>query len=93
MDTNEYKEKKLDKLTRDVLQMVNKIPSFGFGDDIDNSAKIALSNYFLTVVRSVNNSNVDVEIFTQSMSDEVANITTALIQKIQRYKYDLEIAE
>lgn len=90
MDTNEYKAKKLDKLTRDLLQAVNKLPSFGFGDDIDNSAKIALSNYFVTLARIVDNGNVDVEILTQSMSDEVASITSILIHKFSRYKFDLE---
>lgn len=90
MNLNEYKQRKIDKLTRDILQMVNKVPSFGYGNDIDTAAKIALSNYFITVVRSIDNSNVDIEIFTQSMSDEVANITTSLIQKMQSYKNDIQ---
>lgn len=87
MDNKEYKEKKLDKLTRDAMQIINKVPSFGYGDTIDAAAKIALSNYFLTIIRAYEIESADVEIFTQSMADEVASITALLVPKIKEYKY------
>ena len=90
MDAKEYKEKKLDKLTRDVVQMVNKVPSFGYGEVVDNVAKTALTNYLVTMVRMVELQESDIEILAQSMADELESLTLNLVTKINTYKKDIE---
>lgn len=90
MDTKEYKEKKLDKLTRDVVQMVNKVPSFGYGEVVDNVAKTALTSYLVTMVRMSELQESDIEILAQSMSDELESLTLNLVAKINTYKRDIE---
>ncbi len=90
MDAKEYKEKKLDKLTRDVVQMVNKVPSFGYGEVVDNVAKNALTSYLITMVRMSELQESDIEILAQSMSDELESLTLDLITKIKTYKRDIE---
>lgn len=90
MDAKEYKEKKLDKLTRDVVQMVNKVPSFGYGEVVDNVAKTALTSYLVTMVRMSELQESDIEILAQSMSDELESLTLNLVTKINTYKRDIE---
>lgn len=90
MDAKEYKEKKLDKLTRDVVQMVNKVPSFGYGEVVDNVAKTALTSYLVTMVRMSELQESDIEILAQSMSDELESLTLNLVAKINTYKRDIE---
>lgn len=90
MNNAEYKEKKFDKLTRDVVQMVNRLPSFGYGEVVDSVAKTALTNYLLTIVRISDIQEIDNEILIQSMSDELNSLTTGLITKINTYIHDLE---
>lgn len=90
MDAKEYKEKKLDKLTRDVVQMVNKVPSFGYGEVVDNVAKTALTSYLVTMVRMSELQESDIEILAQSMSDELESLTLNLVTKIKTYKKDIE---
>ena len=90
MDAKEYKEKKLDKLTRDVVQMVNKVPSFGYGEVVDSVAKTALTSYLVTMVRMSELQESDIEILAQSMSDELESLTLNLVTKINTYKRDIE---
>ncbi len=90
MDAKEYKEKKLDKLTRDVVQMVNKVPSFGYGEVVDNVAKTALTSYLVTMLRMSELQESDIEILAQSMSDELEYLTLNLVTKIKTYKKDIE---
>lgn len=90
MDAKEYKEKKLDKLTRDVVQMVNKVPSFGYGEVVDNVAKTALTSYLVTMVRMSELQESDIEILAQSMSDELESLTLNLVTKINTCKRDIE---
>jgi len=90
MDAKEYKEKKLDKLTRDVVQMVNKVPSFGYGEVVGNVAKTALTNYLVTMVRMAELQESDIEILAQSMADELESLTLNLVTKINTYKKDIE---
>lgn len=90
MDAKEYKEKKLDKLTRDVVQMVNKVPSFGYGEVVDNVAKTALTSYLVTMVRMSELQESDIEILAQSMSDELESLALNLVTKINTYKRDIE---
>ena len=90
MDAKEYKEKKLDKLTRDVVQMVNKVPSFGYGEVVDNVAKTALTSYLVTMVRMSELQESDIEILAQSMTDELESLTLNLVTKINTYKKDIE---
>jgi len=93
MDIKEYKEKKLDKLTRDVVKMVNATPSFGYGDVIDAITKTALTNYLLTLVAAVEIRENDIEILSQSVTDELQTLTGKLIGKIKSYQRDIENAE
>lgn len=90
MDAKEYKEKKLDKLTRDVVQMVNKVPSFGYGEVVDNVAKTALTSYLITMVRMSELQESDIEILAQSMTDELESLTLNLVTKINTYKKYIE---
>ena len=90
MDSKEYKEKKLDKLTRDVVRMVNKVPSFGYGEPIDAVAKMAMTNYLLAIVRAAELRENDVEIFAQSMADEMVDLSILLVSSINTYKRDIE---
>ncbi len=93
MDSKEYKEKKLDKLTRDVVRMVNKVPSFGYGEAIDAIAKNSLTNYLLAIVRASDLRESDVEIFAQSMTDELVDLSILLVSSINTYKRDIESNE
>lgn len=89
MNTTEYKNKKYDKMTRDVVHLVNNIPTFGFGDAVDGTVKTALINYLLTIVNVSENFNVDVEILSQSVSDEIESLTKVLSANMLGYKLDL----
>lgn len=93
MDSKEYKEKKFDKLTRDVVQMVNRVPTFGYGEAIDAIAKNAMTNYLLTIVRASELRENDVEIFAQSMADEMVDLSILLVGSINTYKRDIETNE
>lgn len=93
MDSKEYKEKKLDKLTRDVVRMVNRVSSFGYGEAIDALAKTTMTNYLLTVVRASELRENDVEIFAQSMADELIDMSILLIGSINTYRKDIEVNE
>lgn len=90
MDAKEYKEKKFDKLTRDVIQMVNNVPSFGFGEAVDVVAKNTLTTYLLSLVRVSELREQDIEILAQSVSDEMVDLTIKLVAKMNNYKRDLE---
>jgi hypothetical protein len=90
MDSKEYKEKKLDKLVRDVVQSVNRTPSFGYGDVIDNMAKTALTSYLVTLVHmNETKDNLDIEILAQSMASEVESLTINLVNQITSYQQDI----
>lgn len=90
MDTQQYKDQKLDKLTRDVVKMVNQTPSFGYGEVVDTIAKNTLTNYLLTVISISEISNVDLEIFGQSLCDELVELNVALLSKIAAYKNNIQ---
>lgn len=91
MDSKEYKEKKLDKLTRDVVHLVNQSPSFGYGDVIDAVAKNAMTSYLLTIVRMAEMRENDTEILAQSMADDLLDLTNRLVTKIGEYKRAIEV--
>lgn len=90
MDAKEYKEKKFDKLTRDVIQMVNAVPSFGYGEAVDVVAKNTMTTYLLSIVRVSELRENDVEILAQSLSDEMVDLTIKLVAKMNNYKRDIE---
>lgn len=90
MDAKEYKEKKFDKLTRDVVKMVNATPSFGYGEVVDAIVKSVLTNHLLTIVRLADIKESDIEILTQSVSDELSMLSANLVSQILQYKRDVE---
>lgn len=92
MDAQQYKEKKMDKLTRDVVQMVNRTASFGYGDMVDNVAKTALTNYLLTLVRLSESESVDIEILSDSLVEELTVLSLGIVSKVRTYHRDVENA-
>jgi len=90
MDAKEYKEKKFDKLTRDVVRMVNATPSFGYGDVVDATIKSVLTNHLLTIVRLADLKENDIEILSQSVNDELSILCSSLVSQILQYKRDVE---
>lgn len=86
MDSTEYKEKKLDKLTRDVVHLVNKCPSFGYGDVVDALAKNAMTGYLLSIVSMAEVRENDTEILAQSIMDDLSDLSNQLVTKISEYK-------
>lgn len=86
MDNKEYKSRKLDKMTRDMIKMVNDTPSFGYGEIADVLAKTAISNYMLTAVKIVELTDADFEILLQSMAEEMILLSTKLTTEINEYK-------
>lgn len=90
MEIKEYKEKRFDKLTRDLLQKVNRTPSFGYGESVDMTVKLALSNYLLTLATISELSNVDIEILVQSVNEETRILTDDMLSLLAGYKKVLE---
>lgn len=93
MDKNEYKERKFDKLTRDTIRTVNAVPSFGYGEVADAIAKAAMSSYLLTLLRAVEVSDADADIFIQSVIGETTELAHSLIFEFDKYKDKVEGAE
>lgn len=85
MNSQEYKEKKLDKMMRDAVKMVNNLGSFGYGDVADALAKNALTTYLITMIRLNDVANVDFEIMAQSMLDDMEGLSNELVSKVKQY--------
>lgn len=93
MDKQQYKERKFDKLTRDTIKTVNTVPSFGYGEVADGIAKAAMSSYLLTLLRAVEVSDADADIFIQSVIGETTELAHTLIFEFDKYKDKIEGAE
>lgn len=85
MDSQEYKDKKLDKLMRDSVKMVNAVGSFGYGDVVDAVVKNLLTSNLISIIRLNEIANVDIEILSQSVTDEFAELSGELVTKIKLY--------
>lgn len=92
MDIENYKEKKLDKLTRDAVQLANRVSTFGYGESVDSMAKNMLTNYMLGLIQiSELHPEIDFEILTQSLSDEIRVMAINLSARVFAYKRDLNL--
>ena len=90
MEIKDYKEKRFDKLTRDLLRKVNRTPTFGYGESVDMTVKLALSNYLLTLVTISELANVDMEILVQSVNEEATVLTDEMLSLLASYKHSVE---
>lgn len=83
MDNKEYRERKIEKMTRDALRRINKIPSFGYGDTVDVIAKNIITNNIISLIRLYDLQDdhiIDMEILSSSLLDEVTDQTLKLLQ-------------
>lgn len=82
MDTAEYKSRKLDKITRDIVREVNSIPTFGYGDNIDNIAKLTLTNFLLSLTTISDIRENDIDVISQSILDELEGLSSKIVSEL-----------
>lgn len=82
MDNAEYKEKKIEKIMSNAVKRIFTIPSFGFGENIDNLAKMAITNYILSLVyiSEIREDNIDV--IAESIIDELGTISCQTVSDL-----------
>lgn len=82
MDTIEYKEKKLEKIIRDVTKKINNIPSLGFGSEVDNLVKVSMINFMVSLayISEIREDNIDV--ITESIIDELEVVSSEMVSNL-----------
>lgn len=82
MDTIEYKEKKLEKIIRDVTKKINNTPSLGFGSEVDNLVKVSMINFMVSLayISEIREDNIDV--ITESIIDELEVVSSEMVSSL-----------
>ena len=82
MDTIEYKEKKLEKIIRDVTKKINNAPSLGFGSEVDNLVKVSMINFMVSLayISEIREDNIDV--ITESIIDELEVVSSEMVSSL-----------
>lgn len=94
METKEYIIRKNAKLNKDIVALIDAVPSFGYGEAADAMIKSAMTSYFLTLVTVSNiEEHADIEILFQSVSDDIAVLTRELIAKVTTVKHQIETVD
>lgn len=89
MDKNTYKTRKFDKLGKDIVGLVNELPSFGYGAAVDMLIKASLSNHLQTLIVIAETFDTDIEILSQSIADDLQLLTRDALAHIVGYKTDI----
>ena len=74
MDIQEYKLKKLDKITREIVTKINNLPSFGYESEIDSLAQQAMTTFLLSIVAISNIREDEIDVISQSVIDDLTEI-------------------